>query len=264
MSGTLTSPLVKTEDLCVYFGGTKAVHQVSLALEPGRLYGLIGPNGSGKSTMLGAISRLTRITSGRLSFDGQDCTDASPQQVARRGLRRTFQTGRLLPQLTVFENVALGADARLGGRSLVRGWLDVPRTQRVERASRLATSEALERLGLTDLGREYPQYLSYGTQRRVEIARAIAAKPLLLLLDEPTAGMTREERDAIGSILLELRRDGLTQLLVEHDVPMITGVCDELFVMNMGELIASGNPTEVVRLPEVQEAYLGRESHAAS
>ena len=180
------------------------------------------------------------------------------------GLRRTFQTVRLLPELTVLENVALGADSALAGQSVTRSWLQLRRTHRAEKAARAAAARALDRMGLAQYGAAYPATLPYGTQRRVEIARALAAGPQLLLLDEPTAGMTRSERDEIGRILRELREDGLTQVLVEHDIPLITRVCDHLHVMNMGRVIASGEPTTVVQRPDVQEAYLGRHSHDAA
>jgi ABC-type branched-subunit amino acid transport system ATPase component len=257
------SPLLQVTGLAVHFGGTKAVDGVDLKIATGRLYGLIGPNGSGKSTLLGAVSRLTRISAGTVTFDGTDYTRHTPEAAARMGVRRTFQTVRLLPNLTVAENVRLGADARLAGRSIARNWLDVRRTAAVERRARAAADEAVERLRLTHLAGAVPAALSYGTQRRVEIARALAAQPRILMLDEPTAGMTRSERDDIGALLRDLADEGLTQILVEHDVPLITRVCDHLFVMNAGRLIASGDsPRAVVARPEVQEAYLGRGSHA--
>ncbi|MGI5242257.1 ABC transporter ATP-binding protein [Dactylosporangium sp. CA-139066] len=257
--------LLAVQKVSVHFGGTKAVHEVDLEFEAGRLYGLIGPNGSGKSTLLGAMSRLTRLTAGALVFRGDAYTHLTPEAVARLGVRRTFQTVRLLPEMTVLDNVKLGADARLAGRSIARNWLFPAHTARVEKQGARAAAEAIERLGLTAVAREFPLNLSYGTQRRVEIARALAAQPSVLMLDEPTAGMTREERDEVGSLLRELSADGLTQILVEHDVPLITRVCDHLYVMNAGQLIASGDdPAAVVQRPEVQEAYLGRRAHAVS
>jgi branched-chain amino acid transport system ATP-binding protein len=252
--------LLAIDDVSVHFGGTKAVDQVSLALEPGTLYGIIGPNGSGKSTLLGALSRLTRLTAGSMHFDGTDYTRLSPQATARLGIRRTFQTVRLMPLMTVLDNVALGADAGLFGQSILRSWLALRTTRRLDRESRSIAQAALERVGIGHLGGMFPGSLSYGTQRKVEIARALAANPTLLLLDEPTAGMTRRERDEIGDLLVELRDGGLTQILVEHDVPLITRVCGHLFVLNTGQLIAAGDPRTVVLEPAVQEAYLGRKS----
>lgn len=254
------SGLLAIDEVSVHFGGTKAVDGVSLQLEPGVLYGVIGPNGSGKSTLLGALSRLTGLTSGTMRFTGTDYTRLSPQATARLGIRRTFQTVRLMPLMTVLDNVALGADARLFGQSILRSWLSLKTTRDLDRQSREIAQVALERVGIGHLSSEFPGSLSYGTQRKVEIARALAADPILLLLDEPTAGMTRRERDEIGELLSDLRRDGLTQVLVEHDVPLITRVCGHLFVLNTGRLIASGDPHEVVQEPAVQEAYLGRKN----
>lgn len=255
--------LLRVEELRVHFGGVAAVAGLTISLEEGTLNGLVGPNGSGKSTTLGAISRLTQLTSGKLIFDGHEYQEDSPWRMSAMGLSRTFQTVRLLPSLTVLENVMLGADAHAFGQSLLKNWLFPMRTRHCERASRDAAERAIERLGLTGIRHLYPGTLPYGTQRRVEIARALASEPKLLLLDEPTAGMNRHERDDIGRLLKELASQGLTQLLVEHDVPMITSVCSHIFVMNFGVLIAEGEPRSVVQLPEVQEAYLGRKADEA-
>jgi branched-chain amino acid transport system ATP-binding protein len=250
--------LLRVEDAKVYFGGVKAVDGVSLSIEEGCLYGLVGPNGSGKSTMLGGISRLTRLTSGRLVFAGHEYQQDSASATARMGLGRTFQTVRLLPTLTVLENVMLGVNWRAFGGSILKNWLEPWRTRRCERSAREAAERAIVRLELSGMESLYPTALPYGTQRRVEIARALASEPRLLLLDEPTAGMNREERDDIGRLLQDLSTQGLTQILVEHDVPMITRVCAHIFVMSFGKLIAEGEPRSVVQLPEVQEAYLGK------
>lgn len=252
------SALLVIEDAKVHFGGVRAVNGISLVFEPGVLYGLVGPNGSGKSTLLGALSRLTDLTSGSITFDGRDCTKDPPQVVARAGIGRTFQTVRLLPFLSVRENVMLGADARVFGTAILKNWVVPGRTRRCERESRAVADAAIERLALQDYVDRPAGVLPYGMQRRVEIARTIAAGPQLVLFDEPTAGMSREERDRIGEVMLELRGEGMTQLLVEHDMQMITNVCQHVFVMNFGQLIAQGDPVTVVQSREVQEAYLGK------
>lgn len=260
------SELLVVDDVKVHFGGVKAVDGISFELESGVLYGLVGPNGSGKSTLLGAFSRLTDVTSGRLTFEGREYTRATAQRVARSGIARTFQTVRLLPFLSVLENVMLGADVRLGGTGIVKNWLMPWRTRSIESECRHIAEEAIEKLELEDYRVRPAGVLPYGVQRRVEIARTVASKPKLILFDEPTAGMSRGERDRIGEVMISLRQEGITQVLVEHDMQMITNVCEHVFVMNFGEMIAQGNPVTVVQNSRVQEAYLGKrgEHDAAS
>jgi branched-chain amino acid transport system ATP-binding protein len=256
-TGPAPAPLLETRDLSVTFGGVKAVIDVSLALEPGTLYGLVGPNGSGKTTFLNAISRLVPTSGGQMLFDGADYTRISDTKVAAIGISRTFQTIRLLSSLNVEDNVKLGADV-VGGRKRNLDWWFGRRSARREtRSVEALTAEALERVGLTHLAKRDPSKLSYGLQRRVEIARAIAMKPQLLLLDEPTAGMRESERTEIMELSLDLVAGGMTVLLVEHNLRMITSICSHLFVMYFGNCIASGDPREVMRTPAVQRAYIG-------
>lgn len=252
----MTATLLSVQDLKVHFGGVKAVDGVTLDLERGKLYGLVGPNGSGKTTMLNAISGMTPLTGGTLTFDDRDVSGFRADQVSRVGVSRTFQGIRLLPTLTVRENVLLGVDGFVGGDGGDGGrW---GRAARKARIAARAADDAIERLDLGGVSGSYPGSLSYGTQRRVEIARAVARDPRVLLLDEPVAGMNREERQEIGAIIRSLREDGLTQLLIEHDLRMILDLCDHMFVMNFGLLVAEGEPRETASLPVVQEAYLGR------
>lgn len=260
---TAAMPSLEVRDAAVSLGGVRALDGVSLTVEQGGLYGLAGPNGSGKSTLLAAMSRLLTLTSGLILIAGQETSHRSPAQVARLGVARTFQTVRLIPDLSVIENVMLGADASVYGTSFLRQWLAPWRTRGRERAARARADAALDRLYLTGVRKELPLSLSYGMQRKVEIARALAAEPSLLLLDEPTAGMNRQERDEIGLLLTRLRDEGVTQLLVEHDVKMMVEICDHLYVLNSGHLIASGSPAACIREPQVQEAYLGK-GHSGS
>jgi branched-chain amino acid transport system ATP-binding protein len=247
--------VLQTIDVAVHYGGIKAVDGIDLTLEAGRILGILGPNGSGKSTLLAAVTRLVPLTRGRLLLDGVDYTGSSPARLARHGIARTFQTVRLLPDLTVLENVQLGADLRLSRAARLRGVLRRSVTPEV--------AEAVERTGVGDLLDLRPGELSYGTARRVEIARALASRPRVLMLDEPTAGMNQPERLEVAGLLRRLRDEGLAQLLIEHDVQMMVDTCDRLLAMNQGLPIAAGAPTDVVREPAVQEAYLGKRGSRA-
>lgn len=254
----MVSEAITGLDLRVHYGGVHAVDGVSLKLLPGRLHGLVGPNGSGKSTLLAALSRMTELTDGALSLEGRRYEKLPAAEVARMGIRRTFQTVRLLQTMSVLENIMVGADSLFLDRGILQSWVAWRRTARHDRLCRETAMEAIELLGLSNHKEALCGTLPYGTQRRVEIARAVASKPTVLLLDEPTAGMGRAERDEMGGVFVALSAQGLTQLLVEHDVDLITDVSDHLYVMNMGRLIAEGTPSDVVRLPVVQDAYLGR------
>jgi branched-chain amino acid transport system ATP-binding protein len=253
--------LLEARDVKVHFGGVKAVDGVWLNLAEGKIFGLVGPNGSGKSTLLAALSRMTDLTSGSIKFAGRSYERESAQWVSRMGLGRTFQTVRLLPSLSVLENVMVGADSRLYGRRIISNWVMPWRTRQREKACRRAAMTAVERLELVELMDQPAGALSYGTQRRVEVARILAASSKLVLFDEPTAGMSYEERDAIGKVMRQLQAEGITQILVEHDMQLISDVCEHIFVMNFGIVIAEGDAQTVVQDPAVQQAYLGRRGH---
>jgi ABC-type branched-subunit amino acid transport system ATPase component len=251
------SAFLSVSDIAVRFGGINALDGVSIEVDQGTCCGIFGPNGSGKTTLLGVISRLTPIQSGALSLDGRDFTRSRASDVAGFGIARTFQTVRLLPMFDVRKNVMLGPVPEVAGRGPLGHLLALPRLLRDERAVAKAAEAALDRVGMLEHRAERPQDLPYGLQRRVEIARALVASPKVLLLDEPVAGMNHAERLAIASLMQELRTDGITQLLIEHDLEMIHRVCDKAYALDFGRVVASGPPRQVAQEPAVREAYLG-------
>jgi ABC-type branched-subunit amino acid transport system ATPase component len=250
--------LLQVDDAQVRFGGVKALDGTSLEVAPGQLLGLIGPNGSGKSTLIGAISRLTPLTAGRLVIEGRDYTRSPAHQASALGIARTFQTVRLLDTMNVIDNVTLGAEGDAIRHPPVLTWLASGRRS----SARAIAEQALERVGMSGAARARPQDLPYGSQRRVEIARALACRPKLLLLDEPTAGMNHSEREEVGDLLIALRDDGLTQILVEHDLAMIHRVSSMVVALNFGKVIARGSSRDVAADEQVREAYLGQGSSA--
>lgn len=256
--------ILRVENADLSFGGVHALDRVSMQLRSATVCGLVGPNGSGKTTLIGALTRLQDLDSGSLYLRDWDFTHSAPSETALRGVSRTFQSIQLIPGLTVLENVMVGADIHCYGSGILRPWLAPWWTRIMELEVRRAAESAIELLDLVEVSSSLPETLSYGTRRRVEIARAVVSHPDVLLLDEPTAGMNRAERDEIGSILLRLRDAGISVLLVEHDVEMVTRFCSQLYVLNFGRVIASGKPLECIGLPQVREAYLGRESDSAT
>jgi branched-chain amino acid transport system ATP-binding protein len=244
--------LLELVDVGKAFGAVRAVDGVSIAVEREEVLGLIGPNGAGKTTLVNLISAYLQPSEGQIVFDGAGVRGLRPHQLAGRGIARTYQNLRLFEESTVLDNVLIGrhlAFGRYGGLRALRG-----RAQRDERA---AASGFVERLGLADIARERVSELSYGVRRRVEIARALAIEPSLLLLDEPTAGMTRTESDDIGHLVMELRDGGMTVLLVDHNVRLVSEVCDRVAVLDWGRLIATDRPDAVWSDQRVRDAYLG-------
>ena len=238
--------LLRLRDVKVCFGGIKALDGVSVTLTQGLTYGLVGPNGSGKTTLVNAICGQYRLTSGAIELRECEISGEAPDAIYRSGLARTFQGLRLVPELSVRDNVFTGVDH-------VRG-----RQWGKSRESARAVDRAIERLGLEAEAFTPAGDLPYGTQRRVEIARAISADPAMLVLDEPVAGMNFTERKEISNILRELHTDGLTMLLIEHDMKFVLSLSDELIVMNFGRVLAQGEPYATAVLPSVKDAYLGR------
>ncbi len=256
------APLLELQDVNRYFGGVHAVERVTMTVRAGTVHGLIGPNGAGKTTLINLLTGFYRPTAGRILLGGERLDGRRSHQIARMGVARTFQNIRLFGRLPAIDNVLVAVHRREVRRSLSRVAL-WPGTARDERDERVAALAALERLGVRgDAGRPAGT-LSYGDQRRVEIARALATKPRLLLLDEPAAGMNHEETNALGDAIRALVEPGRAILLIEHDLPLIMRVCDYITVLNFGRVIAEGPPAAIAADPAVIEAYLGQDDDAA-
>ncbi|ALK09801.1 ABC transporter ATP-binding protein [Blastochloris viridis] len=238
------------------FGGLKAVDEVSFGVEAGRITGLIGPNGAGKTTLVNLISGLALPSAGRITFDGRDITTIEPHRVARAGIARTFQTIRLLPEASVLANVAIGFH-RHEQSSLVASLLLAPSAWRETARFEAAALALLDRFGMRRFADLPAGRLSYGHQRRVEMMRALATAPRLLLLDEPVAGMNDAEAESLGEMFRGLADDGRAILLIEHNIGFVLSLSDELHALDAGKLIASGAPCAVRSHPAVVAAYLG-------
>ena len=249
--------LLECDRISKRFGGVHAVADVDLAIAPGQVFGLIGPNGAGKTTLVNLISGHLRVDSGAIRFADADVTGLAPHALTGRGIARTFQGVRLFKGLTVLENVLVGRHARMRSDVLRRLWpRGVP-----DRADRERARELLERLGL-GLPDALAGGLAYGDQRRLEIARALASEPRLLILDEPAAGMNPPESARLRELMRALVAEGLTIVLIEHDVRLVMGTCERVAVLNFGRKIAEGTPSEIQGSVAVREAYLGGEDAA--
>jgi branched-chain amino acid transport system ATP-binding protein len=252
----VADPVLEVNNITLTFGGVTALDDVSFAIQPGEILGLIGPNGAGKTTCFNVVTGVYKPTAGDVSFQGQPLVGLKRHQITRLGIARTFQNIRLFKSMTALENVMVGADAR-HATGVLSALFRLPRHRREEREGEDRAMELLRFMGLQAKCDELAANLSYGDQRRLEIARAMATKPSLLCLDEPAAGFNPAEKRTLMTLIRKVRDQGYTVLLIEHDMRLVMGVTDRIVVLEFGKKIAEGSPDVIRNDPAVIAAYLG-------
>ena len=254
---TDSQPMLAVKQITRRFGGLVAVNEVSFDVHNQEIFGLIGPNGAGKTTLFNLITGLIEPSSGQIFAQSQLISQLKPHQIAAKGIARTFQNIRLFGELSALENVIVGRHLHTKS-NFITGILGLPQANQAEKKAKQKAQELIELVGLGDRLLEKAKNLSYGDQRRLEIARALALEPSILLLDEPAAGMNPNEKQVLSKFIRDLRTQfNLTIILIEHHVPLVMGLCDRIAVLNFGKLIALGQPEIVRNDPAVIEAYLG-------
>ncbi len=250
--------MLKLANVSKRFGGLAVLQDVSFTVPEGKVFGLIGPNGAGKTTVFNLITGLLKPTAGSIEFDGASLLGVPPHRITRRGLGRTFQNIRIFKELTLVENVVVGMHSHLNYG--VASWLfSLPDFRAREQRARDRAHELLTWVGLDAKAHDIADNLSYGDQRKLELARALATEPKLLLLDEPVAGMNSGEKVQLMKVVSDVARRGFTIFMIEHDMRFVMGLCERIAVLNFGKIIAEGAPDEIKNNPAVIEAYLGRE-----
>jgi len=252
----MTKKLLEVQDILVNFGGVIALNKVNLHVNEGEIAALIGPNGAGKTTVFNIVTGYYTPTSGNVIVDGESVLGLRPYKIARKGLGRTFQNIRLFGDMTAVENVATAADS-LNNSGLVGSLFGVPRSRRDEAASMEKAHELLKFIGLDHRALQMAKNLPYGDQRRLEIARALALNPKVLLLDEPAAGFNPQEKVELGQLIRQIRDRGFAVLLIEHDMSLVMDISDRVSVLDFGQKIAEGTPREIQNNQRVIDAYLG-------
>jgi branched-chain amino acid transport system ATP-binding protein len=255
---TTATPLLQLQGVSRHFGGLKVLQEVNLSVPAGGIFGLIGPNGAGKTTVFNLVTGLLRPSGGDVLFDGRSLVGTKPYRITRGGIARTFQNIRIFKEMTLLENVIVGMHSRLDYGPA--GWLfRLPGFVHAERAARDRARELLSWMKLDHKADAIADNLSYGEQRKLELARALASEPRLLLLDEPVAGMNSTEKTALMAEIVNIQARGYTIFMIEHDMRFVMGLCERIAVLNFGRIIAEGGPEQIRTDPQVIEAYLGRD-----